>query len=119
MTGSLIRGPLLFLWHRILNDYIPCLLTNVNERAKNLILFLIDRIIFAPPFVLLTLYITQMLERGGKVDGNTKRLYAFALLANQKIWILGKIILCQLPSEAKAIFYHIISIVWHLYLSSL
>lgn len=119
LYGSLIRGPILWIWHNILKDYISILCNGLNQTYKDIILFLIDRILYAPPFVFATVWLTQLIESGMTVDENTKRLYAFALVTNQQIWAIGKIIMYQLNREAKIILYHILSIVWHIYLASL
>lgn len=91
----------------------------LNQTSKDVILFLVDRILFAPPFVFATVWLTQLIESGIAVDENTSRLYAFALMTNQQIWAIGKIIMYQLNRESKVVLYHVLSIVWHIYLASL
>lgn len=119
LYGGLIRGPILWIWHNILRDYIGYLMKGLNQTSKDVILFLVDRILFAPPFVFATVWLTQLIESGIAVDENTSRLYAFALMTNQQIWAIGKIIMYQLNRESKVVLYHVLSIVWHIYLASL
>ena len=119
LYGGLFRGPILWIWHNILKDYISPLFEGCTQSSRDIILFLIDRILYSPPFVFATVWLTQLLENGVTVDENTKKLYAFALMTNQQIWAIGKIIMYQLNREAKIILYHILSIVWHIYLASI
>ena len=116
LYGSLFRGPVLWIWHVVLKDYISYLYRELNQTEKDIISFLIDRIFYAPAFVFGTVWLTQLIENGVTVDDNTKRFYTFALLNNQRIWGIGKIIMYQLGREAKIILYHILSIVWHVWL---
>jgi len=118
LYGLVITGPVLHWWYGLLEKSLNDL--NFQGYAKTLAKLIIDRCIFGPPFVLLTIIFIQGLQTlsGPKTIEYIRRSYTSVLILNEKIWTIAQAINFELiPVEYQVLFVNAVSIGWNTALS--
>lgn len=88
--------------------------------SKTLAKLIFDRILFGPPFVLLTVFFLQILQTGSvqKTIEIVKRTYTSVLIMNEKVWTVAQAANFELiPVEYQVLFVNAVAIGWNTYLS--
>lgn len=117
LYGLAITGPILHIWYGFL-DYMLSSLKNIKSKA--VLKVLVDRLLFGPPFVLLTVFFLQYLQTlsVSKTTTYIRRCYVAVLLMNQKVWTIAQAVnFSVIPVELQVLFVNAVSIGWNTYLS--
>lgn len=119
LYGLVITGPLLHVWYSFLEWFVTKKM-KLSGGAKTLVKLLIDRGIWGPPFVLLTIAFIQFLQTISpkKTAEAIQRSYVAVLIANQKTWIPGQLINFHfINPEYQVLFVNAVNVGWNTYLS--
>ncbi|XP_063345724.1 peroxisomal membrane protein 2 [Pelmatolapia mariae] len=114
--GLLITGPVSHLFYQLMEVWIPT--TDQFCVVKRLLL---DRLIFAPGFLLLFYFVMNILEAKGWTDFEKKmrRSYWTALKMNWKVWTPFQFININfVPVQFRVLFANMIALFWYAYLAS-
>ncbi|XP_003451697.1 peroxisomal membrane protein 2 [Oreochromis niloticus] len=114
--GLLITGPVSHLFYQLMEVWIPT--TDQFCVVKRLLL---DRLIFAPGFLLLFYFVMNILEAKGWTDFEKKmrRSYWTALKMNWKVWTPFQFINVNfVPVQFRVLFANMIALFWYAYLAS-
>ena len=117
--GLFITGPLLHTWYGFLEWFVTTKMKLKGE-AKTLVKLLIDRGIWGPPFVLLTIAFIQFLQTISprKTAEAIQKSYVAVLLANQKTWVPGQLLNFHfIDPEYQVLFVNAVNVGWNTYLS--
>jgi hypothetical protein len=119
LYGLAVTGPILHLWYGLLENIVGKVIVTPSISRTALKLF-IDRVIFGPPFVLLTVFFLQFLQTlsTSKTLDYIRRSYVAVLLMNQKIWVVAQTVnFAVIPVELQVLFVNAVAIGWNTYLS--
>lgn len=111
-------GPLLHWWYALLESTLQRL--NYRGYTKTLVKLLIDRILFAPPMVLLTVIFLQYLQHFNveKTIKYVKESYGTVFWMNVKVWTIAQAVNFELvPVEYQVLFVNAVAIGWNTMLS--
>ncbi|CAI5650371.1 peroxisomal membrane protein 2 [Oreochromis aureus] len=114
--GLLITGPVSHLFYQLMEVWIPT--TDQFCVVKRLLL---DRLIFAPGFLLIFYFVMNILEAKGWTDFEKKmrRSYWTALKMNWKVWTPFQFINVNfVPVQFRVLFANMIALFWYAYLAS-
>uniref|UniRef100_A0A3Q4MH25 Peroxisomal membrane protein 2 n=1 Tax=Neolamprologus brichardi TaxID=32507 RepID=A0A3Q4MH25_NEOBR len=109
--GLLITGPVSHLFYQLMEVWIPT--TDQFCVVKRLLL---DRLIFAPGFLLLFYFVMNILEAKGWTDFEKKmrRSYWTALKMNWKVWTPFQFININfVPVQFRVLFANMIALFWY------
>mmetsp|Transcript_8860 Transcript_8860/g.13275 ORF Transcript_8860/g.13275 Transcript_8860/m.13275 type:complete len:184 (+) Transcript_8860:71-622(+) len=116
MYGLLVTGPLFHWWYAKLET----LTRNVPQKYKLIVKLLLDRVVFTPPFLVVTLMYRLAFEDSTfseKVQ-SLKRIFLSVLLMNWKVWtVIQTINLTYVPLELRSIFGNVCACAWNTYLA--
>lgn len=117
--GFGISGPLIHYFYQKLEKLMPKKKdATVVDGIKRV---LIDRIIFAPPFLLLFLYIVPMLEGSGHQAAvkKIKETFLPVLFMNWRVWTVFQFInINYIPLKYRVLFGNAIALLWSIYLAT-
>jgi len=114
--GTLITGPVTHYLYTSLDKLFPG-----SGLAKSFLRVLTDRLVFAPCFLFLTLYVLSRLQGEDHQSAldSTRGKYWVSLIANWKIWTLPQIININLvPLQYRVLFANTVALVWNFYLTA-
>ncbi|XP_034026158.1 peroxisomal membrane protein 2 [Thalassophryne amazonica] len=114
--GLLITGPVSHYFYQLMEVWVPT--TDPYCIIKRLLL---DRLIFAPGFLLLFYFVMNILEAKEWKDfeRKLKRSYWTALKMNWKVWTPFQFINVNfVPVQFRVLFANIIALYWYAYLAS-
>nr|XP_004544619.1 peroxisomal membrane protein 2 [Maylandia zebra] len=114
--GLLITGPVSHLFYQLMEVWIP-----TTDRFCVVKRLLLDRLIFAPGFLLLFYFVMNILEAKGWTDFEKKmrRSYWTALKMNWKVWTPFQFININfVPVQFRVLFANMIALFWYAYLAS-
>ena len=117
--GLVITGPFLHYWYVVL-EYVLNVHLKVTGRTKTLIKLLFDRLIWGPPFTLLSIAYLQLWQSLSfhQTWMQIKRLYWTTFVASQKCWIPGQLINFEcVPQDYQVLFVNVVATGWNTYLS--
>ena len=117
--GLVCTGPMLHYWYMFL-EFLLTKKLGLSGNSKVLVKLLIDRGIWAPPFVLFTITFLQFLQTfcPKETAAAVKRNYAAVLLMNQKVWVPGQALnFAAVPVEYQVLFVNAVNVGWNTYLS--
>uniref|UniRef100_A0A0B7AHZ9 Peroxisomal membrane protein 2 n=1 Tax=Arion vulgaris TaxID=1028688 RepID=A0A0B7AHZ9_9EUPU len=113
--GFLVSGPLVHHFYAFLEKAIP-----KNSKNATLKRVLMDRLIFAPPLLLLFLYYVAILEGAGN-KGAVKKIqstYWMILKLNWTVWTFVQYInINHVPLKYRTVFGNLCSLVWMTFIS--
>ncbi|XP_059141129.1 peroxisomal membrane protein 2-like [Physella acuta] len=113
--GFLVNGPLIHHFYAFLEKLFPK--NQPNSQWKKV---LFDRIVFAPPFLLIFLYYVSIIEGHGN-KGAVKRIretYWMILKLNWSVWsIVQYINMNYVPLKFRTLFGNICALVWMVFIS--
>jgi len=118
LYGFVITGPVLHYWYQLL-EYCTTKM-NLKSFAKTIVKLIIDRGLFGPPFVLLTVSFIQFLQHLSFHKGweAVRRSYVAILISNQQFWIIAQSLnFGVVPVDMQLLFVNIASIAWNTLLS--
>jgi len=121
LYGLVCTGPMLHFWYTLL-EYTLTVRFNLGPRAKVLAKLLIDRILWAPPFVLLTVTFLQFMQcmSPSKTAEAVKKSFMAVFLMNQRVWIPGQAInFACVPVELQVLYVNAVNVGWNTLLSML
>ncbi|XP_013409105.1 peroxisomal membrane protein 2 [Lingula anatina] len=114
--GFVITGPLTHNFYSWLDTAVPK--TASYAGLKRIV---IDRFVFAPPFLLLFFYIVAILE-GQSSDAAIQKIREFywgALKMNWRVWgIFQYINVNYVPQQYRVLFANLVSLGWNIYLAA-
>nr|XP_020450067.1 peroxisomal membrane protein 2 [Monopterus albus] len=114
--GLFITGPLSHYFYQLMEVWMPT--TDHYCIVKRLLL---DRLIFAPAFLLLFYFVMNILEAKGREDfvKKMRRSYWTALKMNWKVWTPFQFINVNfVPVQFRVLFANMIALFWYAYLAS-
>ncbi|CAL4129298.1 unnamed protein product, partial [Meganyctiphanes norvegica] len=116
LYGFVITGPLTHNFYKYLDRLVP-----PGPSVAVLKRMLIDRLLFAPFFLLVTLYVLARLE--GKSHRDTakevKLKYWMVLVTNWKVWTPFQYInINYIPAQYRSLFANLVAIGWMVYLAN-
>ncbi|XP_033748726.1 peroxisomal membrane protein 2-like [Pecten maximus] len=117
--GFCISGPLIHHFYQMLEKMMPkkkdaAMLDGIKR-------VVMDRLICAPPFLLLFLYIVPILEGSGHVAAvkKIKETFIPVLLMNWKVWTIFQFInINYVPLKYRVLFGNAIALIWSIYLAT-
>lgn len=115
--GLLITGPVSHYFYQLMELWIPS--TDPYCIVKRLLL---DRLFFAPGFLLIFFSVMNILEAKGWADfeRKVKRTYWTALKMNWKVWTPFQFINVNfVPVQFRVLFANMVAFFWYAYLASL
>merc|ERR1711971_1345605 len=115
--GGLVTGPVTHYFYILLDRAFPG-----SGIASRILRVLTDRLIFSPPFLLLTLYLLDRLKGSSHANAreSVRSSYWNALLANWKIWTIPQIVNINLVApQYRVLFANMVALVWNSYLASI
>jgi hypothetical protein len=119
LYGLFVTGPVLHYWYALLNRV--CDGMDVKDFARTVIKLVVDRALFGPPFVLLTVSFIQLLQSNfslSKTGQALKRTFVAVLIANQKFWVVAQILTFGVvPADLQLLYVNFASIAWNTLLS--
>ena len=119
LYGLLCSGPMLHYWYTYLEYILTCKM-NLSGTRKIAAKLLIDRCMWAPPFVLFTITFLQLLQTLSphKTAEAIRKSYVAVLLMNQKVWVPAQSFnFTVVPVEYQVLFVNLISVGWNTFLS--
>jgi len=119
LYGLVCTGPMLHFWYQLL-EYTLTVRFNLGGRSKLLAKLLIDRLLWAPPFVLLTVTFLQFMQTlsPGKTADAVKKSFMAVFLMNQKVWVPGQAInFAVVPVELQVLYVNAVNVGWNTLLS--
>ncbi|XP_067465792.1 peroxisomal membrane protein 2-like [Thunnus thynnus] len=114
--GLIITGPVSHYFYQLMEVWMPS--TDPYCIVKRLLL---DRLFFAPGFLLLFYFVMNILEAKGWEDFEKKmrRSYWTALKMNWKVWTPFQFININfVPVQFRVLFANMIALFWYAYLAS-
>ncbi|XP_029018187.1 peroxisomal membrane protein 2 [Betta splendens] len=114
--GLCITGPVSHFFYQLMEVWMPT--TDPYCIVKRLLL---DRLFFAPGFLLLFYFVMNVLEAKGWDDfeKKMKRSYWTALKMNWKVWTPFQFINVNfVPVQFRVLFANVIALFWYAYLAS-
>ncbi|OWF53885.1 peroxisomal membrane protein 2-like [Mizuhopecten yessoensis] len=117
--GFCISGPLIHKFYQMLDQIMPkkkdaAMLDGIKR-------VLMDRLICAPPFLLLFLYIVPILEGSGHAAAvkKIKETFLPVLLMNWRVWTIFQFInINYIPMKYRVLFGNALALVWTVYLAT-
>lgn len=119
LYGLVCTGPMLHFWYTLL-EYTLTVKFNLTGNAKILAKLLIDRLLWAPPFVLLTVTFLQFMQSlsPGKTADAVKKSFMAVFLMNQRVWIPGQFVnFACVPVELQVLYVNAVNVGWNTLLS--
>lgn len=116
--GFFITGPVLHYWYTYLEKL--CQKNGIESAAKIAFKLLMDRAVFGPPFVLLTVSFIQLLQTMDPKRTATlvRRSFAAVLLANSAFWLPGQAVnFGVVPVDLQLLYVNVMSVAWNTILS--
>ncbi|KAL5015865.1 hypothetical protein ScPMuIL_005454 [Solemya velum] len=110
--GLVFSGPLIHHFYRLMEKLMPSSRKSKTDPIKRIIL---DRLIFAPPFIVLFLYVIAILEGQGNAAAIQKirDQYWSILLLNWKVWTPVQYLnVNYIPPKYRVLFGNLIAFVW-------
>lgn len=118
LFGGLITGPVCHYWYGFLERHVKGL-----QGAKNVaVKVLLDKLLFTPPFLALTLFLLRALETGrfGPAWQGMKQIYVPTLKTNLKVWTVAQAInFTYTPPAYRVLFGNVVALWWSFHLSRL
>lgn len=114
--GSLVTGPVTHYLYNALDRLFPR-----PGVISSILKVLVDRALFSPVFLTLTLYLLSRLqgENHQVALDITNEKFLNSLFANWKIWTIPQIININLvPVQYRVLFANLVALVWNFYLST-
>ncbi|KAF7200235.1 peroxisomal membrane protein 2 [Nothobranchius furzeri] len=114
--GLIITGPISHVFYQLMEVWMP-----TTDRFCIIKRLLLDRLIFAPGFLLLFYFVMNILEAKGWDDfeQKLKRSYWSALKMNWKVWTPFQFINVNfVPVQFRVLFANMIALFWYAYLAS-
>ncbi|XP_074652834.1 peroxisomal membrane protein 2-like [Tubulanus polymorphus] len=114
--GFSVTGPLIHQFYIWLDQLVP-----KRTKYSSVLRVLIDRMIFAPPYLLLFFYIVAVLEGHSSKYAIRKIKDTFwtALKMNWKIWTVFQYVnVNYIPQQYRVLFASMVSLVWNIYIAS-
>ncbi|XP_076006874.1 peroxisomal membrane protein 2-like [Genypterus blacodes] len=116
VTSLLITGPVSHYFYQLMEAWIPskdpyCIIKRL----------LLDRLIFAPGFLLIFFFIMNLLEvKGwGDFENKMRKSYWTALKMNWKVWTPFQFININfVPVQFRVLFANMVALFWYAYLAS-
>ncbi|EWM30595.1 peroxisomal membrane protein 2 [Nannochloropsis gaditana] len=118
LFGGLVTGPLCHYWYGLLEKKVRGLQGGKNVAMK----VLLDKLLFTPPFLALTLFLLRLLESGrpGAAWRGMKQVYFPTLKTNLQVWTVAQAINFSYVSPAyRVLFGNLVALWWSFYLSRL
>lgn len=119
LYGLVITGPVLHYWYAFLEQLTRGM--GLKDLTRLFVKLVIDRGIFGPPFVLLTVSFIQFLQNNfnfGRAGQSIRRTYGAVLLSNEKFWTVAQILnFGVVPVDMQLLYVNIASIAWNTLLS--
>jgi hypothetical protein len=118
LYGLLVTGPVLHWWYGLLEKIVRNM--GYIGHTKTLVKLLLDRVIFGPPFVLLTVIFIQYLQNFSieKTIKYIQNSYFDVLRINETVWTVAQTMNFEvIPVEFQVLFVNAVSIGWNTYLS--
>ncbi|KAM6965743.1 peroxisomal membrane protein 2 [Aplochiton taeniatus] len=115
--GLLITGPVSHYFYQLMEVWMPA--TQPYCIVKRLLL---ERLIFAPAFLLLFYFVMNILEGKGWLDFQSKvqNSYLTALKMNWKVWTPFQFININfVPVQFRVLFANLVALFWYAYLASI
>lgn len=115
--GFFITGPVSHIFYQLMEVWMPA--TDPLCIVKRLLL---DRLIFAPGFLLIFYFVMNILEAKGWRDFESKMRgsYWIALKMNWKVWTPFQFVNINfVPVEFRVLFANMVALFWYAYLASL
>ncbi|CAG5114917.1 unnamed protein product [Candidula unifasciata] len=113
--GFLVNGPLVHHFYAFLEKAVPK--STPNATLKRV---LIDRLLFAPPFLLLFLYYVSLVEGAGN-KGAVRKItdtYWLILKLNWTAWTFVQYInINHVPLKYRTVFGNLCSLIWMMFIS--
>ncbi|KAH9503871.1 Peroxisomal membrane protein 2 [Bulinus truncatus] len=113
--GFFVNGPLIHHFYAFLDKLFPK--ENPNSKWKRV---LFDRLIFAPPFLLIFLYYVSIVEGHGN-EGAAQRIrstYWMILKLNITVWsIVQYINMNYVPLKFRTVFGNFCALIWMIFIS--
>jgi len=113
--GFLVNGPLIHHFYVFLEKFLPK--NQPNAQIKRV---LFDRLVFAPPFLLIFLYYVAIVEGAGQ-KGAAQRIkdtYWMILKLNWSVWtIIQYININYIPLKFRTVFGNACALVWMVFIS--
>ncbi|KAM4616498.1 peroxisomal membrane protein 2 [Polymixia lowei] len=114
--GLFVTGPVSHYFYQLMEVWMPS--TDPYCIVKRLLL---DRLIFAPGFLLLFYFVMNILEAKGWLDfqKKMKSSYWTALKMNWKVWTPFQFININfVPVQFRVLFANVVALFWYAYLAS-
>jgi len=114
--GLLITGPVSHYFYQLMELWLPS-----TDRYCIIKRLMLDRLIFAPGFLLLFYFVMNILEAKGWQDFEKKmnNSYWTALKMNWKVWTPFQFININfVPVQFRVLFANVIALFWYAYLAS-
>ncbi|XP_047447947.1 peroxisomal membrane protein 2 [Mugil cephalus] len=114
--GLLVTGPVSHFFYQLMEVWMP--ITDPYCIVKRLLL---DRLIFAPGFLLIFYFVMTILEAKGWADFEKKMRSSYwtALKMNWKVWTPFQFININfVPVQFRVLFANVIALFWYAYLAS-
>ncbi|KAF0033839.1 hypothetical protein F2P81_013905 [Scophthalmus maximus] len=116
VTRLFITGPVSHFFYQLMETWLPA--TDPYCIVKRLLL---DRLFFAPGFLLIFYFVMNILEAKGREDFEKKMRgsYWTALKMNWKVWTPFQFININfVPVQFRVLFANMIALFWYAYLAS-
>ncbi|XP_053727345.1 peroxisomal membrane protein 2 [Synchiropus splendidus] len=114
--GLLITGPVSHFFYQLMEAWIPS--TDPHCLLKRLML---DRLVFAPGFLLIFFFVMNILEVKGWEDFEKKmrRTYWTALKMNWRVWTPFQFVNVNfVPVQFRVLFANVVAFFWYAYLAT-
>nr|XP_040052635.1 peroxisomal membrane protein 2 [Gasterosteus aculeatus aculeatus] len=114
--GLVITGPVSHFFYQLMEVWVPS--TDPLCIVKRLLL---DRLVFAPGFLLIFYFVMNLLEAKGWKDFEKKMRgsYCTALKMNWKVWTPFQFININfVPVQFRVLFANVVALFWYAYLAS-
>lgn len=115
--GFFFTGPLSHFFYLFMDCWIPPEVPRAGLKR-----LLLDRLVFAPVFLLLFFFVMNFLEGKDMTVGITHAWSQFwpALLTNWRVWTLVQFInVNYVPLQFRVLFANLVALFWYAYLASL
>ncbi|KAK6189912.1 hypothetical protein SNE40_001880 [Patella caerulea] len=113
--GLVVNGPVIHHFYTYLDKVVP---KKDNTSAIKRVLF--DRFVFAPPYLLVYLYVISLLEGHGtaRAKQKVKDVYWMLLKLNWKVWTFVQYFnLTYIPAKYRLLFGNLVALIWTTYIS--
>ncbi|XP_060068596.1 peroxisomal membrane protein 2-like [Ylistrum balloti] len=117
--GFFISGPLIHKFYEMLDKIMPkkkdaAMLDGIKR-------VIMDRLICAPPFLLLFLYIVPILEGHGHAEAvkKIKETFLTVLIMNWRVWTIFQFVnINYIPQKYRVLFGNAVALVWTIFLAT-